>query len=166
VAPAATTPPPAPAAARPPGGRGRILLVEDNAINQMVAVALVEQLGYDVTVAADGIDALTSLAQHTYDAVLMDCQMPRMDGYEATAEIRRREGEAALIGAGESGGRTPIIALTASAMASERDHCIAVGMDDHLPKPVRREALAAKLERWVGQPAADPPERSAQTAGR
>jgi len=129
--------PPAPA-----GAGGKVLIVEDNEVNQRVAAALVERLGYVATVVGDGIAALDALDRHPYDAVLMDCQMPRMDGYEATIEIRRREGDH----------RTPIIAMTASAMASERDRCLAVGMDDHLPKPIRREVLEAALTRWV-QPA-------------
>jgi len=130
------------AAPAPAGAGGKVLIVEDNEVNQRVAAALVERLGYVATVVGDGIAALDALDRHPYDAVLMDCQMPRMDGYEATIEIRRREGDH----------RTPIIAMTASAMASERDRCLAVGMDDHLPKPIRREVLEAALTRWV-QPA-------------
>jgi two-component system, sensor histidine kinase and response regulator len=123
----------------PAGAGRRVLIVEDNEVNQRVAAALVERLGYMATAVGDGIAALEALDRHPYDAVLMDCQMPRMDGYEATTEIRRREGT----------DRTPIIAMTASAMASERDRCLAVGMDDHLPKPIRRDALEAALTRWV-----------------
>ena len=129
----------APAAPAAPGAGRRVLIVEDNEVNQRVASGLVERLGYVATVVGDGIAALDALDRHPYDVVLMDCQMPRMDGYEATVEIRRREGDH----------RTPIIAMTASAMASERDRCLAVGMDDHLPKPVRRDALEAALTRWV-----------------
>jgi two-component system sensor histidine kinase/response regulator len=128
-----------PALATAAGAGRRVLIVEDNEVNQRVAAALVERLGYVATVVGDGLAALDALDRHPYDVVLMDCQMPRMDGYEATTEIRRREGDH----------HTPIIAMTASAMASERDRCIAVGMDDHLPKPIRRDALEAVLDRWV-----------------
>ncbi|MDP1806820.1 MAG: response regulator, partial [Acidimicrobiales bacterium] len=130
---------PHPPGLRTEAGGGRVLIVEDNEVNQRVAGALVERLGYVVNVVGDGVGALAALDRHSYDIVLMDCQMPRMDGYEATTEIRRREGDH----------RTPIIAMTASAMASERDRCLAVGMDDHLPKPIRRDALEAVLSRWV-----------------
>jgi PAS domain S-box-containing protein len=139
--PALPAPAPAsPLALAPAGGPGRrVLIVEDNEVNQRVAAALVERMGYVATVVGDGVAALEALDRHPYDVVLMDCQMPRMDGYEATAEIRRRQGE----------GHTPIIAMTASAMASERDRCLAVGMDDHVPKPIRRDALEAALRRWA-----------------
>jgi two-component system, sensor histidine kinase and response regulator len=129
----------APPSAPPAAAAGQVLVVEDNLVNQKVAVALLEQLGYSVEVARDGIDALDALARRRYDVVLMDCQMPRMDGYEATAEIRRREGDH----------HTPIVAMTASAMASDRERCLAVGMDDYVAKPVRREALASVLHRWA-----------------
>jgi PAS domain S-box-containing protein len=132
---------PSPAAESAAGAHGRVLIVEDNEVNQKVAVALVEQLGYVAEVVGDGIAALDVMSRQAYDAVLMDCQMPRMDGYEATLELRRREADR----------HTPIIAMTASAMAAERDRCLAVGMDDHLAKPVRREALAAALRRWIGE---------------
>jgi two-component system sensor histidine kinase/response regulator len=133
------TGPNAPVVATAAGAGRRVLIVEDNEVNQRVAAALVERLGYVANVVGDGVAALEALDRHPYDAVLMDCQMPRMDGYEATIEIRRREGDH----------HTPIIAMTASAMASERDRCLAVGMDDHLPKPIRRDALEAVLGRWV-----------------
>lgn len=116
------------------------MLVDDNAINRKVAAAMLGRLGYDVDLAGDGAEAITSVSDQRYAAVLMDCQMPVMDGYQATAHIRRVEGPEEHI---------PIIALTASAMPSERARCLAVGMDDHLAKPVTCEALAMMLDQWV-----------------
>jgi CheY-like chemotaxis protein len=128
----------------PPAARhrwARILIVEDNAANLKVAVRMVERLGYRADVAGNGSEALHVLGQVRYDAVLMDCQMPEMDGYEATREIRR----------GEDGGRhLPIIAMTASAMAGDRERCLAAGMDDYISKPVKLHIVAAVLERWLG----------------
>jgi CheY-like chemotaxis protein len=118
---------------------GRVLVVEDNAVNRKVAVALLEKLGYAADTACDGIEALEALRRTHYDVVLMDCQMPRMDGYEATAEIRRRE----------EGVHIPIIAMTASAMASDRERCLAEGMDDYLAKPIDRAALSNTIRRHM-----------------
>ncbi len=117
-----------------------VLLVEDNAVNQKVLTAVLSRIGCAVHVAANGEQALEYLNRENYDAVLMDCQMPVMDGYEATAELRRREGD---------GPRTPVIALTASAMAEDRDRCLAAGMDDYLSKPVSMQNLAAALAHWL-----------------
>jgi signal transduction histidine kinase/DNA-binding response OmpR family regulator len=130
------TAPPRPAVA------GRVLVVEDNAVNRKVAVALLDKLGYVADTAADGIEALDALRRTHYDVVLMDCQMPRMDGYEATAEIRRRE----------NGDHTPIVAMTASAMAADRERCLAEGMDEYLAKPIDRTALSDTLRRCMGLP--------------
>ena len=118
----------------------RLLLVEDNAINEKVAVAFLDQLGYTTDVAHDGIEALEVLEQREYAAILMDCRMPRMDGYDTTQEIRRRERGRA---------RTPVIAMTASAMAADRERCLAAGMDAYLSKPIDREILAEVLRNWT-----------------
>jgi two-component system, sensor histidine kinase len=118
-----------------------ILVVEDNAVNREVAAGMLENLGYGSEAAVNGLLALEAVAETTYAAVLMDCQMPVMDGLTATQEIRRRE-------AG-SGGRMPIIALTANAMEANRERCLAAGMDDFLPKPFTQLQLAAVLGRWA-----------------
>jgi PAS domain S-box-containing protein len=134
-----------------PSARGsRLLLAEDNPVNQKVAQLTLQQLGYAVDVVSDGAQALAALANGSYDAVLMDCQMPVMDGFAATRELRLREA---------AGPRTPVIALTASAMASDRERCLRAGMDDYLSKPIRSEDLAVVLRRWVvgdGEEALDP----------
>ena len=120
-----------------------ILVVEDSFTNQLVAVGILEHLGYSTEVAANGLEALAALARTDFGAVLMDCQMPEMDGYEATAEIRRREGISR---------HTPVIAMTASATAGDRERCLAAGMDDYVPKPVHPQDLVIALNRWLPAP--------------
>jgi PAS domain S-box-containing protein len=124
------------------GTRGRVLVVEDNEVNQMVAVGILESLGYSVDVAENGLAGYYSFqsADGNYDAVLMDCQMPQMDGYDATRMIRSFEDDQY---------RTPIIAMTAAAIAGERERCLESGMDDFLTKPVDVTLLRDTLDRWV-----------------
>ena len=126
----------------PQGGGPRVLLVEDNPVNREVAVGMLESLGCRIDTAENGWQAIEAMNNLAYDAVLMDCQMPVMDGLSATAEIRRRES-----GAGHA--RVPIIALTANAMEGDRERCLAAGMDDFLSKPFAQQQLAALLQRWL-----------------
>jgi PAS domain S-box-containing protein len=133
-----------PAATAPLGSRSPLVLVaEDNPVNQIVAVATLARLGCTAQVVGDGAAALAALAGGRFDAVLMDCQMPGMDGYSATEELRRRERTRG------QGAHTPVIAMTASAMKGDVERCLAVGMDDHVSKPVRSEVLAETLRRWL-----------------
>jgi signal transduction histidine kinase/DNA-binding response OmpR family regulator len=138
------------AAARPvpraddPGSllRGlRVLLVEDNPVNQKVAGRMLERLGCTVELAEDGRAAVERLRGARFDLIFMDCQMPVMDGFEATRAIRRAESG--------QGRRVPIVAMTAHAMASDREACLAAGMDDYLAKPIRADLLRETLERWA-----------------
>jgi CheY-like chemotaxis protein/HPt (histidine-containing phosphotransfer) domain-containing protein len=119
----------------------RILLAEDNPINQKVAVALLKRWKCQVTVVGDGRQAVDAVRRGKFDAVLMDCHMPVMDGYQATAAIRAFESH--------SGRHTPIVAMTANALQGDREKCITSGMDDYVPKPVKPEALLAALSRWA-----------------
>jgi two-component system, sensor histidine kinase and response regulator len=132
--------PPAPAPAR--GAGPKILLVEDNPVNREVAVAMLENLGCATEAAENGWLAIEAMTATTYDAVLMDCQMPIMDGLTAAGEIRRREHTSGAA-------RVPIIALTANAMEGERERCLAAGMDDFLSKPFTQRQLATLLRRWL-----------------
>jgi two-component system sensor histidine kinase/response regulator len=119
---------------------GRVLIVEDNALNQLVAEAVVSRLGYQVNIVANGAQALEALQSTSYSAVLMDCHMPVMDGFEATENIRRRK---------DTNSTIPIIAMTAGAMPEDRARCLEAGMDDYVSKPVDINAIEAVLQRWI-----------------
>ncbi len=160
------SPTPPPNGARRPQGSvpaPRVLLAEDNPVNQRVAVALLEKRGLEVDVAGDGREAVEMSQAREYAGIFMDCQMPGLDGYQATAEIRRRQGPRA---------HTPIIAMTAHSLTGDRERCLAAGMDDYLTKPLRAEALDDRVSRWVRRgtqpgsevvaPAADGPLDAAQ----
>jgi signal transduction histidine kinase/CheY-like chemotaxis protein/HPt (histidine-containing phosphotransfer) domain-containing protein len=122
--------------------KGRILLAEDNLVNQEVAMAMLQRMGISAKIASNGLDAVTALGQETFDLVLMDCHMPIMDGFEATQKIREREMSLSLP-------KLPIIALTANAILGDRENCIAKGMDDYLSKPFTLEQLHKILSQWL-----------------
>ena len=125
------------------GDAALVLVVEDSPVNRLVAVRVLERCGFRAHVVNDGREALQALSTQRYDAVLMDCQMPDIDGYEATRELRRREG----------GGRhTPVIAMTAHAMTGDRERCLEAGMNDYIAKPVRAQTLNDVLRRWINAP--------------
>jgi len=122
------------------GSLGTVLIVDDGEVNQLVAAGLLTHLGYTTEIAVDGRQAIELIGQRQFDAILMDVQMPVMDGYDATREIRRLEG---------GGRRTPIIAMTATVTDGERDRCLAAGMDDYIAKPIGKSVVLAMLEHWV-----------------
>jgi CheY-like chemotaxis protein len=117
-----------------------VLLAEDNVINQKVAVRMLEKEGHSVVVAATGVEAVEAFTRNTFDLILMDAQMPLMNGYEATGVIRAYEQR--------TGRHTPIVALTASAMKGDREICLEAGMDDYLSKPINQQHLREMLDRW------------------
>ncbi|MGO2074551.1 MAG: response regulator, partial [Pseudoalteromonas sp.] len=121
-----------------------VLLVDDNMINTVVAKAILQETNIKVTIANDGVDALEQLAKakNSFDIVLMDCQMPNMNGYDATSAIRHGK-------SGETYRTIPIIAMTASAMAGDKERCIAAGMSDYITKPINSATLKEKLTRWL-----------------
>ncbi len=121
---------------------GRVLVVEDNPVNQSVVKKMLEKAGLSPVTANDGVEALERLREEQFDVILMDCQMPRMDGYETTEAIREREIHQGLM-------RIPVIAMTANAMSGDRERCLAVGMDDYLSKPVKPSQLETMLRQWL-----------------
>ena len=125
-----------------PSRRYRILVAEDNQVNALVAVEQLRDLGYDAEAVNNGCELLDTVAQSSWDLVLMDCQMPKLDGYETTRRLRRREAET-------GSQRMPVIAVTAHAMKGDREKCLAAGMDDYLSKPFRSEELETILRRYL-----------------
>jgi two-component system sensor histidine kinase/response regulator len=144
-APVATAPPAPAHPAAAAGSRGRVLLVEDHEISQVVARAFLEHMGFEVDVSGDAPSALSSLIDRDYVLILMDCQLPGMDGYELTRRIRAAE-------AGPRARRTPIVALTAHATPADRQRCLDAGMNDYLTKPVGPQQLADTVQRWLPAP--------------
>jgi CheY-like chemotaxis protein/HPt (histidine-containing phosphotransfer) domain-containing protein len=138
---------PAISAGKTPAGRAelkgfRLLVVEDNPTNQEVALGILGQMGYRAEAVPDGLVALRALAKTDYDLVLMDCQMPELDGYECTRRIRQADTPV-------RNHRIPIVAMTAHAMSGDREKCLASGMDDYLTKPIHPGALREVLEKWL-----------------
>jgi two-component system sensor histidine kinase/response regulator len=148
--PAASAPAPsvpkAEASATPITQSIRVLVAEDNAVNRLLVRRMFEKLGIRIDLASNGREAVQMATAFVYDIIFMDCSMPELDGYEATAILREQD----------RGRRVPIVAITANAMSEDRARCLAAGMDDHLTKPVHIEDIREALKRWV----VDPEERS------
>src|SRR2546428_3476774 len=125
----------------PAQARARVLVAEDNVVNQRVATRLLEKLGCRVDVVANGLEAVAAYRRIPYGCIFMDCHMPELDGYEATAVIRQYEAT--------TGQHTPIIAMTANAMQGDRECCLAAGMDAYLSKPIQAAALETELQHWT-----------------
>jgi CheY-like chemotaxis protein len=121
-------------------------VVEDNPVNQLVAAEMLKRLGLHADVAGNGAEALEVLDRLPYDLILMDCQMPVMDGFEATRRLRKQA----------DGPRLPVIAMTANAIRGDRERCLDAGMDDYLPKPVRISELKAMMRRWLPASGVEP----------
>jgi CheY-like chemotaxis protein len=134
-----------------------VLVAEDSPVNQIAAVRALERCGYRAQVVGNGREAVHALSTGCYDAVFMDCEMPEMDGYEATTQLRHREGTAR---------HTPVIAMTAHAMKDDHEKCLAAGMDDYISKPMRLQALADTLRRWVPAHTHDPGASKVSHAGQ
>ena len=130
-----------------------VLLAEDNKVNQKVAVRLLEKLGCRVDVAGNGLQAVEMALRHSYDMIFMDCQMPEMDGYEATQVIRQKQTQ-----------HIPIIAMTANAMQGDKEKCLNIGMDDYVSKPVKPASVKAMLDRWCQVSQSQPPKEAPQAA--
>ncbi len=118
----------------------RVLVAEDNVVNQKIVLKILSKLGHSADAVANGLEAVQANQRMAYDMILMDCQMPDMDGYQATAEIRKLESKE---------GHVPIIALTANAMAGDREKCLDAGMDDFLTKPIQPKLLTETLNKWA-----------------
>ena len=137
ASPAAKPPIPIPTKA----SKGRILVADDVAVNQLLALKILEKLGYSAHAVANGKETLEALERVEYDLILMDCQMPEMDGFEASRLIRNHENKKIR--------EIPIIALTANAMAGDDQVCFDAGMNDYLTKPIKKNALESKIEQWL-----------------
>ena len=131
--------------ALPPGSAGRVLVAEDNETNQLVTTELLLRSGYECVVAVNGREVIERIARESFDVVLMDCQMPEMDGFEATTRLRMMETE----GTSARPGRTPVIALTANAVTGDRERCLDAGMDDYIPKPIDPVSMLATIAKYV-----------------
>jgi len=140
----ACEPKPEVAGAAAPEERGHVLIVDDNPVNQIVAARAVRSLGYSASVVSNGQAALDALQQEHIDLVLLDCQMPELDGYQTAAEVRKRESRTTL-----ALRHTPIVAMTANAIDGEMERCVAAGMDDYVAKPFRMATLESTLARWI-----------------
>lgn len=138
-----------------PNAPARILLVEDNKVNQLVAIAMLSTRGYEIEIAENGVQAVEAVAKSRFDVILMDIQMPKMNGVDATKEIRQLASDRCSI---------PIIAVTANAMRGDRETYLAAGMDDYISKPINSKQLIEKIEYWRQARGGDPTQATTEEA--